>query len=322
MASATATTVGLGTATPFAVLAGSTVTNTGPTVITGDVGVSPGTAITGLLPTQVVGTEHSADAVAAQAQLDQNPTAYNDAAGQSPTASFVAGDNQLGGQTLDAGVYAFGGAVTANLIGPLTLDAQGDPNAVFVFQASSTLVTASSSTVLLVNGAQACNVFWDVGSSATLGSGSTFVGTIMAQASDSLNSGVTVDGRVFASTGAVTLIDDVITQPTCTTSATTTSPTGTAGSAGTGGSAGTAGTAGSAGTGGSTTSGAHATSGADTASVIPLGSPQTGLGGASHSRNDGLIALGGVALVGSGVAVALAARRRRTFSDRVEPNGA
>ena len=138
------------------------------------------------------------------------------AAGQPPTSTFATGDNQLGGQTLTAGVYAFGHAATANITAasPLVLNGQGDNNAVFVFQASSDLVTASNSVVQLENGAQACNVFWQVGSSATLESGSTFVGTIMALASATLDTGATVQGRVLARTGAVTLDANTITAPT------------------------------------------------------------------------------------------------------------
>ena len=215
VASAAPTTVGLGTATPFAVLGGQTVTNTGPSVISGSLGVDPGTAIVGFPPGLVInGTQYSADPVASQAQSDLT-TAYLDAAGRTPTSTFVAGDNQLGGQTLTAGVYAFGGASTANLTGPLTLDAQGDANAVFIFQASSTLVTASNSAVLLVNGAQACNVFWQVTSSATLGSGTTFVGSILALTSATLDTGANVLGRVLARNGAVTLDTNTITQSNC-----------------------------------------------------------------------------------------------------------
>jgi uncharacterized membrane protein YgcG len=205
-------TVGLGTATPFAVLAGSTVTNTGPSVISGDLGVSPGSAVTGFPPGQVVnGTIHAADAVAAQAQSDLT-TAYNDTAGRTP-ADAVTSD--LGGQTLAPGVYK--AASSMSLTGTVTLDAGGNPNAVFIFQAGSTLITASSSTVSLINGGSPCNVFWQVGSSATLGTNTTFVGSILALTSATVRTGSTVAGRVLARNGAVTLDDNTITRPNCAT---------------------------------------------------------------------------------------------------------
>src|ERR1700730_2441628 len=151
--------VGLGTADSFAVLAGSTVTNTGASVINGNLGVSPGTAITGFPPGTVHGTIHSADGVAGQAKTDLT-TAYNDAAGRTPVVS-VSGD--LGGQTLVPGVYK--STSSLGLTGALTLDAQGDPNGVCIFPVASTLITASGSHVDLIGGAQACNVYWQVGSS-------------------------------------------------------------------------------------------------------------------------------------------------------------
>lgn len=200
--------VGLGTSAPFAVLAGTpAVTNTGPTAITGDVGIHPAVAVTGFPPGKVNGTIHMADAVALQAKSDL-VTAYNDAAGRTP-ATAVAGGT-LGGKTLVAGVYKATGVALA-LTGTVTLDGQNDPNSVWVFQATSTLVTASSSSVKLTNGASPCNVFWQVTSSATLGSGSTFVGTIMALTSITMASGVTVNGRALARNGTVTLINDKIT---------------------------------------------------------------------------------------------------------------
>jgi hypothetical protein len=206
-ASAAQPPVGLGTADSFAVLAGQTVTNTGPSAITGNVGVVPGTAVTGLVA--VTGTIHAGDAVAGRAQSDLT-AAYNDAAARTPPA-LVAAD--LGGLTLTAGVYASGSSL--GLTGALTLDAQGDPNAVFVFQAGSTLTTASASRVNLINGAQPCNVFWQVGSSATLGTSSVFAGNILALTSISVNDGVTVRGRTLARNGAVTLINDTITAAHC-----------------------------------------------------------------------------------------------------------
>jgi hypothetical protein len=201
--------VPLGTADSFAVLAGTTVTNTGPSVITGDLGVSPGSAVTGFPPGVVVGTVHAADVVAGQAQTDLT-TAYNNAAGQGPASPVVA---DLGGQTLAPGVY--NSAIGLGLTGTLTLDAAGDPNATFVFQAGSTLVTASASAVQLINGAQACNVFWQVGSSATLGTNSSFVGNILALTSATVTTGTVVNGRVLARNGAVTLDTNTISRSTC-----------------------------------------------------------------------------------------------------------
>ena len=220
-ASAAQPPVGLGTAASFAVLAGSTVTNTGPTVVSGDVGVSPGSAITGFPPGLVTnGTVHVADGVAAQAQSDL-ATAYNDAAGRTP-ATPVSSD--LGGQTLDPGIYQ--SASGMSLTGTVTLNGNNDPSAVFIFQAGSTLITASNSSVNLINGAQACNVFWQVGSSATLGTSTAFVGSILALTSASVDTGSTVTGRVLARNGAVTLDDNVIDVPACTAATTSTTSTG------------------------------------------------------------------------------------------------
>ncbi len=439
-ASAAQSTVGLGTATSFAVLAGSTVTNTGPSQITGNLGVSPGAAVTGFPPGLVNGAQHKADAVALQAQTDLT-TGYNDAAGRTPPTAV---SSDLGGQRLVAGVYKAAGPL--GLTGTLTLDAQNNPNSVFIFQAGSTLITASNSTVALVNGASPCNVFWQVGSSATLGTGTTFVGSILALTSASLKTGATVNGRVLARNGAVTLDTNTITRPNCSTTPTTTTtapptttnggpggagsggpittpptttttpPTttnrgpggagpggagsggapapapapapggGAPGGAGSGpaapgnggapapaapggaapvpgapgngaapapgapgnGSAGTApggavpapaapgngaptttnrgpsgpGSGGSAGPGGAGNGpvgagsvgpgGAGTSPGAGT--VIPLGHPETGAGGASHSRNNTLIGLGVLALVGAGVAMIPDTRRRRLSS--------
>ncbi len=200
--------VGLGTAESFTVLAGTTVTNTGPTSITGNLGVSPGSAVTNFPPGIVLGgTIHATDAVAAQAQADVT-TAYNDAAGRPPSALVGA---ELGGQTLAAGVYR---GATLGITGTLTLDAQGDANAVFIFQAASTLITASASRVNLINGSSPCNVFWQVGSSATLGTASTFLGTILALTSVSANAGTAVSGRLLARNGAVTLNSDTVNRST------------------------------------------------------------------------------------------------------------
>jgi hypothetical protein len=204
--------VGLGTATSFAVLAGTTVTNTGPSRISGDLGVSPGTAVTGFPPGEVTnGSIHAADAVALQAKNDLT-TAYNDAAARIP-ADAVTSD--LGGQTLAPGVYKAASAM--GLTGTVTLDAQGDPGAVFIFQAGSTLTTAPNSTVAFINGGSPCNVFWQVGSSATLGTDTTFIGSVLALTSVSVQTGTEVSGRVLARNGQVSLDNNVITRPNCST---------------------------------------------------------------------------------------------------------
>ena len=211
--------VPLGTADSFAVLAGAGITNTGPTTLNGDLGTFPTTSITGTSTLTVNGTNHGGDAVTQQAKTDL-VTAYNNAAGQGPTSPIAA---DLGGQTLTPGVY--NSASSIGLTGALTLNAGGNPNAVFVFQAGSTLTTASASSVNLINGAQSCNVFWQIGSSATLGTGSRFRGTIIALTSITLTTGATVDGRVLARNGAVTLDTNTITKPTCAKQTTTTTPT-------------------------------------------------------------------------------------------------
>ncbi|WP_345353903.1 ice-binding family protein [Actinoallomurus liliacearum] len=201
--------VNLGTAANFAVLGGSTVTNTGPSVVTGDLGVSPGSAVTGFPPGTVFGAVHQADAVASQAQTDLT-TAYNDAAGRTPAAALP-GD--IGGLTLTPGVYKASSSL--GLTGTVTLDGQGDPNAVFIIQVGSALTTASSSVVRLINGAQACNVIWQIGSSATLGTGSTFRGNILALTSITVTTGTNIFGRTLARNGAVTLDTNVISKDDC-----------------------------------------------------------------------------------------------------------
>jgi hypothetical protein len=202
----------LGTAQNFAVLGGSTVTNTGSSVVTGDLGVWPGLAITGFPPGTVSGTTHAGDAVALQAQSDL-VTAYNNLAGQSCDSDLTGQD--LGGMTLTAGTYCFSAA--AQLTGTLTLNAQGNPNAVFVFQIGSSLTTASSSSVVLTNSGQSCKVFWQVGSSATLGTGTAFEGNILALTSITLNTGAGMSGRALARNGAVTLDTSNVSVAVCAT---------------------------------------------------------------------------------------------------------
>jgi Ice-binding-like len=234
------TAVSLGTAEPFAILAGDAVTDVPTSTILGDVGLTPttGAAITGLTCAEVTGTIYTVD-IAGPLCRDVNPgllttaknaltTAYNSAAGLTPDTTYVAADNQLGTKTLTAGVYRFTAASTANLIGNLTLN--GSTDDVWIFQATSTLVTSANSTVTLTGGAQACNVFWQVGSAATLGANSDFVGTILAHDDISLLNKVTVAGRLLAGgqanhAGAVTLIHDTITRSDCATVVPTPSPT-------------------------------------------------------------------------------------------------
>jgi hypothetical protein len=200
--------VNLGSAGTFSVLAGSTVTNTGPTVVNGNVGLSPGTAVVGFPPGSVVGGAiHAADGTAATAQIDLT-AAFNDAATR-PTPIVIAGD--LGGQTLAPGLYK--STTSIGVTGILKLDGQGNVNSVFVFQIGSTLTTASTSQIMLIGGAQAANIFWQVGSSATLGTNSIFHGTIMAQDSITLTTGVALDGRALARTGAVTLDTNTLINP-------------------------------------------------------------------------------------------------------------
>ena len=342
-----ATTVDLGTAGAFAVLAGSGITNTGQSTITGDIGTSPTPAETGVDPcptaancVTLTGSNHPADATALQAKKDLT-TAYDAAAGQSADAALAA---DLNGLTFTSGVYHAAGSL--GLTGQVTLDAKNVEGAVFIFQVGSSFVTASASSVRLINGASACNVFFQVGSAATLGSTTAFKGTILAHDDISVGDGVTVDGRLLggeqaSGTGAVTLIHDTVTAPTCTsgggtggaTSGTTgTSTSGTSGTTGTtgtstggsstGGTSGTgtsgttgAGTGGTGGTtAGATTSGATSTTGA-TGGLVP-----TSAGSSSSTPSTlpfsgsrtGPAALAGLLSVLGGSLLLVAGRRRHT----------
>jgi hypothetical protein len=199
--------VPLASASTFGVLAGSTVTNAGPTTINGDLGVYPGTAITGFGPGIVNGQIHAGDPVAAQAEADL-AKAYNNAVARKNPVLLPA---DIGGMTITPGLY--NAPVSLGISGTVTLNGKNHPNSVFIFQIPSTLTTAVNSAVTLTNEASACNIYWQVGSSATLNTASTFMGTIMAQASISLGTGTTVTGRMLAESGAVTLLSNTISVP-------------------------------------------------------------------------------------------------------------
>jgi hypothetical protein len=209
--------VNLATVGPFVVLGGSTVTNSGTSVLGGDLGVSPGTALPGFDTAVINGATHENDGVAQQAQADLT-IAYDTAAGQAvPPGNELTGTD-LGERTLSAGAYRY--TSSAQLTGALTLDAEGDPSAEFVFQIASALTTAPASSVVLVNGASPCNVYWQIGSSATLDTTTVFQGNLMALTDISLNNGATVFGRVLARNGQVSLINNVLDGSMCGTGST------------------------------------------------------------------------------------------------------
>jgi len=208
-AAAGQTPVNLGSAAGFAVLAGSAITVTGSTSITGDIGSYPTPAITGLENVVLKGVNQAGDAVTQTAKNDL-VSAYTNAAGRPPTKSYDP-ISDLGGLTLTPGVYNDPSSFA--ITGTLTLDATNNPKAVWIFQAGSTLTTASSSKVVLTNGARAGNIFWQVGSSATLGTDSDFVGNILALTAITANTGATVNGRLLAENAAVTLDSNTITGP-------------------------------------------------------------------------------------------------------------
>jgi len=207
-------TVELGTTSSFAVLAGSGITNTGPTTVSGsaggDMGSSPTASFTGEADVTTTGTKYTSAATAVDDAKSDLVLAYDDAAGRTPVNTVSA---DLGGQTLTAGVY--NSASSLGLTGTLTLDGENNPDAVFIFQAGSTLTTASASSVTLINGAQPCNVFWQVGSSATFGTTTDFIGHVFALTSITANNRATFDGQLLARNGAVTLDENTIVNNLC-----------------------------------------------------------------------------------------------------------
>lgn len=194
----------------FGVLAGTTVTNSGFTVIEGDLGLSPGSSVTGFPPGIVNGTQHVTDVEAAAAQVELT-AAYLDLEGRTGSTP-VAGD--IGGQTLSPGLYKSTSSLEVTTA-DLTLDGGGDADAVFIFQIASTLTLANGRSVILAGGAQAKNIFWQVGSSATLGTTSVLEGSILALTSISVNTDAVINGRLLARNGAVTLLDNDVTVPSC-----------------------------------------------------------------------------------------------------------
>jgi hypothetical protein len=201
--------VALGAAANFVVLAGSTITSTGPTSVTGDLGVSPGTSVTGFPPGTLIGAQHAGDPTSAQGVADLT-IAYNDVAGRTLCPNAVSGN--LGGLTLTAGLYKSTSTLAISS-GDLTLDAQGDADALFLFQIATTLTITAGRQVILSGGARASNVYWQVGTSATLGTTSAFQGTIMADQAITLNTGATLNGRVLARIAEVTLDSNTIVRP-------------------------------------------------------------------------------------------------------------
>jgi hypothetical protein len=223
-AKAAGSSVPMGTAAKFAVLAGSGITNTGPTTISGTSGAALGSSPTATFINSVqvtsTGVKYTAaSAAVSNAKLDL-VSAYNNAAGQTPVTTIA---TELGGQILDPGVYATA-AGTLGLTGALTLDAGGDPRAVFIFKAASTLITAGASSVVLIGEAQACNVFWQVGSSATFGTNSSFAGSVLALTSITATTGASFRGQLLARNGAVTLDGNTVINDSCSTA----TPTATA----------------------------------------------------------------------------------------------
>jgi hypothetical protein len=205
--SVTQGTISLAGSSELAVLAGSTITSTGATNITGNIGLSPGSSVGGFPPGILNGVQHINDAISNQAKVDLTE-AYNDAAGRTST-DIVTLSGNIGGLTLTPGLYKSTSSLSISS-GDLTFDAKGDANAVFIIQIATTLTTTSGRKVILSGGALASNIFWQVGSSATFGTTSVFKGTVMAMQSITLNTGATLDGKALARTGAVTMAGNTI----------------------------------------------------------------------------------------------------------------
>ena len=202
--------VSLASSENLAILAGSAISNTGGTIITGDIGLSPGSSVGGFPPGIVNGTVHINDSIAVQAKLDLT-AAYNDIAGRTST-DFVTLSGNIGGLTLTPGLYKSTSSLAISY-GDLTLDAKGNTNAIFIFQIASSLTTTSGRKVILTGGAKASNIYWQVGSSVTFGTTSDFKGNILAMQSITLNTGTKLNGRVFARAGAITMIGNTIVKP-------------------------------------------------------------------------------------------------------------
>ena len=203
-------TVSLSGSSTLVVLAGSTITNTGATNITGDIGLSPGSSIGGFPPGILTGTQHINDEISTQAKLDLT-AAYNDAAGRAST-DIVTLSGNIGGLTLTPGLYKSTSSLAISS-GDLTFDAKGNENAIFIIQIATTLTTTSGRQVFLSGGAKASNIFWQVGSSATFGTTSVFKGTILAMQSITFNTGASLEGRALARSGAITMAGNTIVNP-------------------------------------------------------------------------------------------------------------
>jgi hypothetical protein len=200
-------TIAMGGTSGFALLGGSAISSTGATVITGDLGLSPGSSIGGFPPGILNGTKHINDPIANQAKLDLT-SAYNDAAGRTST-DIVTLSGNIGGLTLTPGLYKSTSSLAISS-GDLTFDARGNANAIFIIQIASTLTTTSGRQVILSGGASASNIFWQVGSSATFGTTSVFKGTVMAMQSITFDTGASLNGRALARTGAIVMAGNTI----------------------------------------------------------------------------------------------------------------